>query len=72
MDMHENVKMAQLVFVLDWAISALLHRFGHVLVESAKMAQFKGKNQLSQFGIFMHIYDLSLSQPFWAILATPV
>ena len=48
--------------------------FGHVLVTDAKMPHFKGKNEMGHFGIGMHIHasDISLSQPFWGILATLV
>ena len=38
------------------------------------MGHFKGKKEMGHFYIGMHIHasDLSLSQPFWGILATLV
>ena len=46
--------------------------FGHLLVTDAKMPHFEEK--MGHFGISMYIHasGLSLSQPFWAILATLV
>ena len=40
----------------------------------AKMPHFKGEKEMGHFGIGMHIHasGLSLSQPFWGILATLV
>ena len=45
--------------------------FGYVLVIDAKMSHFKGKKEMGHFGIGMRIHasGLSLSQPFWGILA---
>ena len=40
----------------------------------AKMPHFKGKKEMGHFGIGMHIHasGLSVTQPFWGILATRV
>ena len=56
MNMHTDAKMLQFTFP-----------FGHVLVT-------EGKSEMGHFGIGMHIHasGLSLSQPFWGILATLV
>ena len=56
MDMHENAKIAQLVFPFDFGLFS--------------KAQFKEENQLVRFDI-IDTRDLSLSKPFLAILATP-
>ena len=48
--------------------------FGHNLVTDVKMPHFKGEKEMGHFSIRIHIHasDLSLSQPFWGILATLV
>ena len=67
MDVHENAKMAQSVFLFEFWHSRLVRDtidvrmpkwpiFDHVLVGNATMAQFKREKQLGHFDILMHIH----------------
>ena len=83
-DYAENAKMVQIFFLFNWAILAFQAITWPNRGKNAKMAHFRTRSsrdsrvenaKMDQNGLFRHsrhIHTRDLSQPFWAILATPV